>query len=293
MSLAPRLAVLGPRGTLDLCLPPAGDAVAGVPATGGDPAFAVSQIAPDVVAALDPEPDTVDLLAGAAPDAVLVAFVTRERAQAERPTDLSGYARVISAVAGDDAWRRLPLPVADRLYAPVRRPAVRPRALFVGAGSGSRDDFLLPLKHDFDLLHAVGGLSLDELEGLLARSDVGVVLEERPGSRAAAHMAFVHLAAGHLLIADALPARDGLRPGIDFVQVQAQWQASHVLATLRATPDAFRSMRLTGRRSAERLRASRAWPRLAADVLADVHAFGRAQRSLAGATAEPRATAAP
>jgi hypothetical protein len=289
VSLAPRLAVLGPRGTLDLCLPGAGDAVAGVPTSGGDPGFAVARIAADVVVALDPEPDTAAMLADAAPDAVLVAFVTRERAAGEGAADLSGYARAISAVDGDDAWRALALPVADRLYAPVGRPAVRPRALFVGAGSASRDDFLLALKHDFDLVHAVGGLSLDELEGLLARSDVGVVLQERPGSRAAPHMAFVHLAAGHLLVADALPARSGLRRGIDFVRVEAQWQASHVLATLRATPDAFRSMRVRGRRSAERLRASRAWPRIAADVLADVHAFGAAARPRAGATAEPRA----
>jgi hypothetical protein len=292
VSVAPRLAVLGPRGTLDLCLPPAGEAVAGVPATGGDPAFALARFAPEVVAALDPRPETMELLAGAAPDAVLVAFVTRERASGEPAIDLSGYARVISAMDGDDAWRGLPLPVADRLYAPVRGAAVRPRALFVGAGCASRDDFLLPLKHDFDLLHAVGGLSLDELEGLLARSDVGVVLRERPGSRVAPHMAFIHLAAGHLLIADALPPRHGLRRGIDFVGVEAQWQASHVLATLRATPDAFRSMRVTGRRSAERFRASRMWPRVAADVLADVHAFGRGARD-PEARAARRAVAAP
>jgi hypothetical protein len=204
---------------------------------------------------------------------VHVAFVTREH---ERATDLSGYARAISAAGGDGAWRELALPVADRLYAPVARPAVRPRALFVGAGSPARDDFLLALKHDFDLMHAVGGLSVDELQSLLARSDVGVVLARHPGSRAADHMGFVHLAAGHLLIGDRPAARHGLRPGIDFVGVEAQWQAAHVLATLRATPDAFRSMRVTGRRSAERFRASRVWPWLAADVLADVRAFGRA-----------------
>jgi hypothetical protein len=276
VSLAPRLAVLGPRGTLDLCLPDAGDAIAGVPATGGDPRATLARIAPDVVFALDPEPETADLLAGAAPQAVRVAFVTRERAADERKSDLRGYARVISAVDGDGAWRELGLPVADRLFAPVGRPAVRPRALFVGAGSASRDEFLLALKHDFDLMHAVGGLSVDELQTLLGRSDVGVVVQERPGSRAVDHMAFVHLAAGHLLIADGSAARHGLRPGIDFAGVEAQWQAAHVLATLRATPDAFRSMRVTGRRSAERFRASRVWPRLAADVLADVRAFGRA-----------------
>jgi hypothetical protein len=275
VSLAPRLAVLGSRGTLDLCLPDAGDAIADVPSSGGDARGALERLAPDVVVALDPGPETVNLLAGVGAETVLVAFVTRERAQHERATDLRDYARVISAVDGDRAWRELALPVADRLYAPVGAPAVRPRALFVGAGSASRDDFLLPLKHDFDLMHAVGGLSVDELEGLLARSDVGVVVQERAGSRAAAHMALVHLAAGHLLIADAPAARHGLRPGIDFVEVQAQWQAAHVLATLRATPDAFRSMRVTGRRSAERFRASRVWPRLAADVLADVRAFGR------------------
>lgn len=274
MSVAPRLAVLGSRETLDLCLPGAGDAIAGVPQNDGDAAGTIARLAPDVVVALDPRPETANLLAGTASQAALVAFVTRKPAAGERATDLRDYARVISAVDGDDAWRRLALPVADRLYAPVRRPAIRPRALFVGAGSASRDDFLLALKHDFDLLHAVGGLSLDELERLLARSDVGLVLGERPGLRDAAGMAFVHLAAGQLLVADALPACHGLRPGIDFVGVRAQWQAAHVLETLRATPDAFRSMRVTGRRGAERLRASRAWPRLAADVLADVHAFG-------------------
>jgi hypothetical protein len=293
VSLAPRLAVLGPRGTLDLCMPDAGDAIAGVPATGGDPRSALARIAPDVVVALDPERDTLGLLAGVPSESVRVAFVTRERAGSERAGDPRGYARVISAVDGDGAWRELALPVADRLYAPVGPPAVRPRALFVGAGSASRDDYLLALKHDFDLMHAVGGLSIEELESLLARSDAGVVLQERPGSRGAAHMALVHLAAGHLLIADGPTARHGLRPGVDFVEAQAQWQAAHVLATLRATPDAFRSMRLTGRRSAERFRASRAWPRLAADVLADVRAFGRAACAQPAATAGPRAAATP
>jgi hypothetical protein len=278
VSLAPRLAVLAPRATLDLCLPNAGGAPEGVPTSGGDPASAVAQIAPDVVIALDPKPDAMDLLADVRAEVVLVAFVTRERADAERASDLSGYDRVISAVGGDDAWRGLPLPVADRLFAPLRPPSVRPRALFVGEESGARYDFLLPLKHRFDLMHAVGGLSLDVLEGLLARTDVGVALGERPDSRAAAHMALIHLAAGHLLIADDLAACHGLRPGLDFVRARAHWQASHVLATLAAAPDAFRSVRATGRRSAERFRASRVWPRLAADVLADVRAFGRGAR---------------
>jgi hypothetical protein len=267
---------MGPRGTLDLCLPSEAGAVEGVPTTGGDAASALAQIAPDVVVALDPEPGTEDLIAGALEDAVAVAFLTRDPATGGPAIDLSGYARVISPGNGVPAWRTLPLPVADRLYAPVRPPAVRPRALLIGEDTGRRDDFLVPLKHEFDLVHAVGGLSVDDLEGLLARTDVGVAVSERPGY-AAPHMAMIHLAAGQLLVADEFPARHGLRAGVDFVQMQAGWQAWYVLDTLRATPDAFRSMRITGRRSAERFRASRVWPRLAADVLADARAFGAAR----------------
>jgi sarcosine oxidase gamma subunit len=264
---------MGPRGTLDLCLPDADAGVDAVPTTGGDAASALAQIAPDVLVVLDPPPGTQALLAAAPAETVAVAFVTRDRAPDEAPIDLAGFARVIASMNGAGAWRTLPLPVADRLYAPVRPPAVRPRALFVGEDSELRDDFLVPLKHEFDLVHAVGGLSVEDLEALLGRTDAGIAVTERPGY-AAPHIALVHLAAGQLLVADDVPEHHGLRPGIDFVRIEAGWQAWFVLDTLRGTPDAFRSMRVTGRRSAERYRASRVWPQLAADVLADVRVFG-------------------
>lgn len=274
---------MGPRGMLDLCLPNgAGDVegIEGVATTGGDAAAALAQIAPDVVVALDPEPGASELIAGARRHAVAVAFLTREHDADDPSPEVAGFARVIASGplvadgrAGAPAWRTLPLPVADRLYAPVRPPSVRPRALLVGEDTDRREDFLVPLKHEFDLVHAVGGLSVEDLETLLTRTDVGIAARERP-AYAPPHMAAIHLAAGQLLVADERVAGAALRPGIVFVRMQAGFQAWYVLDTLRATPDAFRSLRVTGRRRAERFRAARVWPQLAADVLADVRAFG-------------------
>jgi hypothetical protein len=48
---------------------------------------------------------------------------------------------------------------------------------------------------------------------------------------------------------------------------------------MRRAPEAFRPVRLGGRRAAERFRASVVYPRLVRDVLADVAVSGRGVRA--------------
>jgi hypothetical protein len=68
---------------------------------------------------------------------------------------------------------------------------------------------------------------------------------------------------------------------VDYVEVGAPWELWEVVTQLARTPDALRSMRLSGRRKAERFRASRVWPALAQEALADVSTFGSSRPSSA------------
>jgi hypothetical protein len=85
------------------------------------------------------------------------------------------------------------------------------------------------------------------------------------------------LAAGLLVISEPLSPRWGLQPGIDHLEISQPWEPWEILRLLQRTPDAFASMRRTGRARAERFRASSIWPALAREVLADVRAFGSAR----------------
>src|SRR3954452_7139255 len=76
-------------------------------------------------------------------------------------------------------WRALPIPVADRLYAPVRPetvPTHPPRVGFVGRSTPHRERFLIRPKHELDLLHVAFGLHGPELDDFMARIDVAINL---------------------------------------------------------------------------------------------------------------------
>ena len=59
-------------------------------------------------------------------------------------------------------WRSVPIPVADRLFAPVRRIDGPPRMLFVGRSTPHRESFLARTKAEFDLLHVAFGVGAAE-----------------------------------------------------------------------------------------------------------------------------------
>jgi hypothetical protein len=69
----------------------------------------------------------------------------------------------------------------------------------------------------------------------------------------------------------------GLEPGIDYLEFQSGWHLARILEALRRDATVWHNVRVRGRRKAEQFRASRVYPRLVADLLADVRAFGSAR----------------
>lgn len=198
-----------------------------------------------------------------------------------RQVDVGNFDRVVSfdpLIAGTaravlPIWRSLPLPVADRFFAPVTPMASPPRVLFVGRSTPHREWLLAPAKLEHDLLHVAFGVSGHELVELLHRHDVAINLhnEDYPSFENRVSM---HLAAGHLVLSEALDPLHGLEPGIDYLQVDDACDLRSALGAVARFSRAHHRVRVRGRRKAEQFRASRVYPRLVADLLADVDAFG-------------------
>jgi hypothetical protein len=187
----------------------------------------------------------------------------------------------LSAAAAEafvPVWRSLALPVDDRLFAPVGPWGRPPRVLFVGYATEHRERFLLDAKHEFDLLHVAWGLHGDALRERFARSDVALNVHHS-AYPSFENRVLLHLAAGHLVLSEPLSPPHGLRPGVDLLEVRTPEELRRVIRAVREAPEGFDAIRRHGRRSAERFRASRVWPRLIADLVRDVRVFGGRARS--------------
>ena len=195
--------------------------------------------------------------------------------------DPANFDRVVSfdpyiaetATAAVPVWRSLPLPVADRYYGPVAPMRSPPRALFVGKSTEHREWMLRLAKHDFDLVHYAFGVDADDLAALLREHEVGVNLHNQR------YLSFenricLHLAAGHLVFSEALSPTHGLEHGLDFIEIESPDNLHWQLEQLSRFPRLYHPVRVRGRRKAEQFRASRVYPRLIADLFADLAAFG-------------------
>ncbi|HEV3093381.1 MAG TPA: hypothetical protein VGY30_02575 [Solirubrobacteraceae bacterium] len=170
-------------------------------------------------------------------------------------------------------WRAIPPPVSDAVFAEVRRPHIAMRAMTIGRSSGHRERLLLPAKHHHDLLQIVHGLSGPPLIELLREYDVGVYVAAEPGGAFGPQVG-MHLAAGHLLLAEAPTPAHGLERNIDYLHFDSPGALVWILERLQRFPEMHHRIRVRGRLKAEQYRASRLFARIAHDLLADVHAFG-------------------
>jgi len=206
----------------------------------------------------------------------------RRRREDLRKTDPANFDRIVSfdplivPVASElmAIWRSLPLPVADRFYAPARRLGDRrPQMLFVGRSTPHRESFLTKAKHEFDLLHVAFGLGASELEEVMGAHDVAINLHNEPYP-SFENRVCLHLAAGHLVLSEELSPTHGLEPGIDYLQIADGDDLLRIGHELAIDPDAHHRVRVRGRRKAEEFRASRVWPRVIGDLMRDLAAFG-------------------
>jgi hypothetical protein len=288
-----------------------GSCALGAPAGGLEPAFVdhrggadpdrlrarLAELHPDVVVVFRPEivaPGLFDDL-----PALTLGFTTeplprdgaphpdqlvrlRELAEAD-PTQFDRVVTFdpLSAAAAEafvGVWRSLALPVDDRFFAPVGTWGRPPRVLFVGYATEHRERFLIDAKHEFDLLHVAWGLHGEALRERFARTDVALNVHHSPYP-SFENRVLLHLAAGHLVLSEPLSPLHGLRPGVDLLEVRTPQELRRVIRAVRADPQGFDPVRRHGRRSAERFRASRVWPRLIDDLVRDVRLFGGRGRS--------------
>jgi hypothetical protein len=173
-------------------------------------------------------------------------------------------------------WRSLPLPVADRLFAPVHVTRGRPSIVFVGRSTDHRERFLKRPKDELGLVHAAFGIDLDELVALLAEHEIGVNLHNEPYP-SFENRVCLQLAAGQLVVSETLSPSHGLEPDIDYLEVAEPDQLAAVLHAAVRFPTAYHRVRVRGRRKAEAFRASAVYPRLVDDLLRDLRAFGTAR----------------
>ncbi len=201
--------------------------------------------------------------------------------------DPTGFDRVVTfdpfiartADAVLPVWRSVPLPVSDRFYVDPRRigRVTGGQPLFVGRSTPHREAMLKEVKHRHDVLHLAFGVDADMLEDVMGEHEIAINIHNQP------YLSFenrvcLHLAAGHLVLSEPLSPLHGLEPGIDLVEFSTPGQLEHALSSLQRTPGMWHGVRVRGRRKAEQFRASRVWPRLLGDLLADVAAFGSPRR---------------
>ena len=171
-------------------------------------------------------------------------------------------------------WRAVPLPVDDSVFAAPRPLGMPPRVAFVGYSTAHREGWLIDSKHRFDILHAVHGVTGDRLLELYGRTDVAINLHVNPYPTFENRVAN-HLAQGHLLISEPLSPLNGLEPGIDFLEVTTPKLLEWTIEGVMRQGGVLTGTQIRGRMKAEQFRASRVYPRLIGDLVADVRAFGR------------------
>ena len=166
-------------------------------------------------------------------------------------------------------WRALPLPVADRFFAPVGPQGPRPKALFVGRSTPHREKVLAEAKGGGEVLHLGFGVDAGHLRQLMAEYPVAVNVHNEPYPTFENRVC-LHLAAGQLLLSEELNPNHGLEPGIDYLEFRDGAVLAEMLGRLRTQPGLWRDIRIRGRLKAESFRASRVYPRLIFDLLTDL-----------------------
>jgi hypothetical protein len=174
-------------------------------------------------------------------------------------------------------WRSLAIPVADSMFMDLKPRAAPPRMLFIGRSTEHREQLLAPVKQRHPIVHIGHGLFGDPLRRVLAGSDVQLNLHNNPYPSFENRVCLA-LAAGHLVISEPLSPTHDLQQGIHYLQASTASELAALVDRLAAEPDAFEDVQAAGRRQGERFRASRVYPQLLRDAIADVEASGSRAR---------------
>lgn len=253
---------------------------------------------PDVILAFRPEIVPPGLFAGLR--ALTIGYLTeplprtgtddhadlRARLDSLRQVDPANFDRIVAfdpmivdtAASILPVWRSLPLPVEDGLFRDVHERAHPPRLLFVGRATEHREQLLAPVKSRHPIVHIGHGLFGETLARFLDRADIQLNLHNHPYPTFENRVC-IALAAGHLVISEPLSPQHGLRPGQDYLHAEGPDALAALVDELMADPGAYLDVQRSGRDRAEEFRASRVYPSLLADAVADVADRGGRRRS--------------
>jgi len=204
-----------------------------------------------------------------------------QRMEALRQVDPTNFDRIVSfdpliaSSAGRvlKVWRSLPIPLDDAIFMDVHERGQPPRLLFLGRPTEHREALLAPIKRSHQIVHIGHGLHGPQLRRFLANADVQLNLHNHPYPTFENRVCLA-LAAGHLVISEPLSPDHGLRAGRDFLEADDADTFLSLVDELARDPAAFRDVQHAGREQAEQFRASRVYPALIRDALADVAANG-------------------
>jgi hypothetical protein len=182
-----------------------------------------------------------------------------------------------AAAARLPAWRSMPLPVDDRVFKPVDPASSPARALFLGYSTPHREEHLSQARSEVTLRHYAHGLMGEELLEALAWANIGINMHQGRLPLSFENRVLLHLASGHLVVSEPLKPRFGLVPDVDYLEVVGPDRFKLVMRELCRQPHAYDPIRFRGREAADRFRASRVWPEVLTDFLADLRASGSAR----------------
>jgi hypothetical protein len=175
-------------------------------------------------------------------------------------------------------WRSLPIPVGNSLFMDVHERSDPPRLLFVGRSTPHREQLLAGVKPSYPALAHFGhGLQGEALRRFLGRTDAQLNLHNNPYPTFENRVC-IALAAGHLVISEPLSPAHGLRAGRDYLEIRSSEELQTLADSLLADREAFLDVQRAGRAEAERFRASRVYPALVREALADVAERGSERR---------------
>ncbi|MGH2881041.1 MAG: glycosyltransferase family protein [Solirubrobacteraceae bacterium] len=174
-------------------------------------------------------------------------------------------------------WRSLPIPVSDSLFADVHKRGRPARLLFVGRPTEHREELLAPVKRSHPIVHIGHGLFGERLVRFMSRTDVQLNLHNNPYP-SFENRVCIALAAGNLVISEQLSPRHELQPGRDYLEFESAARLTELVAQLDRDPEAYLDVQHAGRKKAEDFRASRVYPQLLREAVADIAANGSGRR---------------
>lgn len=254
-----RAVLLGSPALVEGCAPEPTPGFEVVRLAGEPSDAALEAAAADAIVALAPSPAARSLI-----ERCELPAVTWWQDEAPAATPRPEQRAVVAAGAREGVWRSAPLPVADGLYSDDE-PAALDRAAWLGPPTPRRDGYVS---------HFAGRVRPAEDDRA-----AGIAVNIHDDRPACEHRALVALAQGRLLVSETLAPSRGLEPGIDYIEARDLDDVFLMVENAARTPEAFRRVRLHGRRKAELFRASRIVPRIVGDLLLEL---GRAP--MAGAT---------